>query len=167
MNQHASDAPQENQDESTGHGQPAGPSEQPAASDEQPVVSDEPVEVVDEPVEVVDEPAAPIVAELVQAAQVRRGSPFAIDPVTVRPVDNFVDMGPIRYTAMGAVAASILVLAFAAAATWWFPAGGTLIAALGCVLSIFGLYSTHKLISAGLLAVHLSLFVVCYGLSLS
>jgi hypothetical protein len=140
MNQHASDAPQQNRDESPGQTAESG---------------------------VEGEPDSAVVADLVKQAPIRRGSPFASDPVTVKPVDNFVDRGPMRYTAIGAVAASILVLAFAAAATLWFPAGGTLIAALGCVLSIFGLYSTYRITSAGLLAIHLSLFVVCYGLSLS
>ena len=117
-----------------------------------------------------DEPMTARLADAVDEASIRVGSPFAIDPITsepAKPIEVFLDVGPIRYTAMGAVAASIMVLAFAAAATWWFPAGGTLIASLGCVLSIFGLYSTYRMTSAGLLAIHLCLFVLCYGRSLS
>ena len=118
----------------------------------------------------------PIRANLVEtidgAQSIRIGSPFAVDPIDplagipAKRIEVLLDVGPIRYTAMGAVAASIMVLAFAAAAAWWFPAGGALIAALGCVLSIFGLYSTYRFTSAGLLAVHLCLFVVSYGRSL-
>ena len=109
-------------------------------------------------------------AETVDSPPLRVGSPFAVDPVAVsrakKPVETFHDVGPIRYTAMGAVAASVMVLGFAATAAWWFPAGGTMIAALGCVLSVFGLYSTYRLPSSGLLAVHLYLFVFCYLRSL-
>lgn len=145
MNQHAPDAPQEERDPSP-------------AQDLEPAAEGGP--------DGGREPDGVVIATLVEPAPIRKGSPFAIDPATVPPIDNFVDMGPIRYTAMGAVAASILVLCFAAAAAWWFPIGGTLIAALGCVLSIFGLYSTYRITSAGLLVIHLSLFVVCYSLAI-
>ena len=63
---------------------------------------------------------------------------------------------------MGSVAAAVMVMAFAVAAAFWFPAGGTLIAALGCLLSIFGLYSPFPIRSAGCLVVHAGLFLVCY-----
>lgn len=115
----------------------------------------------------VDEPA--VVAELVAPAvsgQVRIGSPFAVDPFEFDPsraIEAFYDVGPLKYTAMGAVAASALVLCFGLVAAYVFPAGGTMIAALGCVLSIFGMYSSYRLTAAALLAVHLGLFVVCYG----
>ena len=118
----------------------------------------------------------PIQASLVQTGDetpIRVGSPFAVDPIDpltetpAKKIEPFLDVGPIRYTAMGAVSASFMVVGFAAVATWWFPAGGTLIAALGCVLSIFGLYSSYRYTSAGLLTVHLCLFVVSYGRSLS
>jgi hypothetical protein len=147
MNQHASDGPQHDRDES-------------------------PDEVVDLGA-TQDDPDEPIAAQWVSAddaQSIRVGSPFVIDPIAAepsRPIEVLLDVGPIRYTAMGAVAASIMVLGFAAAATWWFPAGGTLIAALGCALSIFGLYSNYRITSAGLLAIHLCLFVLCYGRSLS
>ena len=101
---------------------------------------------------------------------VRRGSPFRVDPLDLpefyeRPVELIVD-GALRYTAMGAVTAAVVVAAFGAASAWWFPAGGTMIAALGCVLSIFGLYSNLKLTSVGMLSVHLAIFVVSYGRSI-
>ena len=98
----------------------------------------------------------------------RVGSPFAVDPLEhpEHPIEQIYDVGPLRYTAMGAVAAAIVVLIFASIGVWWFPAGGAMIAALGCMLSIFGLYSTFRYTAAGLLAVHLGLFVLSYGRSL-
>ncbi len=101
-----------------------------------------------------------------EASSVRVGSPFAEDPFEAdesRPIENLYDVGPVKYTAMGAVTASVLVLGFAAAAAYLFPAGGTMVAALGCLLSIFGMYSPWRLASAGLLAVHLCLFLLSYG----
>ena len=67
----------------------------------------------------------------------------------------------------GSVAAADMLLAFAAVAAWWFPSGGTMIAALGCVLSIFGLYSNYRIAAAGTLSLHLGLFILCYGRSIS
>ena len=146
MNQHASDVPQHDRDE---------PPRADVGSDAAEFAQDEPIIAK--------------LADTVDEASIRVGSPFAIDPSAAEPtepIETFHDVGPIRYTAMGAVAASVMVLGFAAAATWWFPAGGALIAALGCVLSIFGLYSPYRMTSATLLAIHLCLFVVSYGQSL-
>ncbi len=96
------------------------------------------------------------------------GSPFAaagsptaavaIEP----PIEALMDVGPLRYTAMGAVAASAMVLLFAATASWWFPTGGTMIAALGSVLSILGLYSPYRFTASVLLGLHLCLFLFSY-----
>jgi len=101
---------------------------------------------------------------------IRVGSPFAVDPVPSlpesKPAEAFYDVGPIRYTAMGAVAASAMVLVFGAAAAWWFPTGGVLIAALGCALSLFGMSSAYRITSIGLLATHLGMFVYSYIRSL-
>ncbi|MGI9470220.1 MAG: hypothetical protein ACR2NZ_01725 [Rubripirellula sp.] len=116
--------------------------------------------------------AEPITAKLVDdidESPLRVGSPFAVDPLEHHedvPIEQIYDVGPLRYTAMGAVAAAVLVLFFASIGVWWFPAGGAMIAALGCMLSIFGLYSTFRYTAAGLLAVHLCLFVFSYGRSL-
>jgi hypothetical protein len=103
---------------------------------------------------------------------IRVGSPFAVDPSPiagtsiqrrrVRP-EALYDVGPLRYTALGAVSAALLVLGFAAAAAWWFPGGGTIIAALGCALSIFGLYSNRKITASGCLVLHLLLFMISYS----
>jgi len=115
------------------------------------------------------QPLTARLADTVDETPIRAGSPFATDPIAALPAkttEPLLDVGPMRYTAMGAVAASVMVLGFAGTAAWWFPAGGALIAALGCVLSIFGLYSTYRKTSAGLLAIHLCLFVVSYGRSL-
>ena len=97
---------------------------------------------------------------------IRVGSPFAVDPLPSlpesKPAEAFYDVGPIRYTAMGAVAASAMVLVFGIAAAWWFPAGGVLIAALGCALSLFGTASAYRITSIGLLAAHLGMFLYSY-----
>ena len=101
---------------------------------------------------------------------IRVGSPFAVDPVipvvVSGPVEILYDVGPMRYTAMGSVAASLMVVFFAVAGVIWFPAGGALIAGLGCVLSIFGLYSSYRYTALSLLLVHLSIFVLTYFRSL-
>ncbi|MFK8113507.1 MAG: hypothetical protein AB8B91_14980 [Rubripirellula sp.] len=102
------------------------------------------------------------VATETEGETIRIGSPFAADPFQLQPVEVLYDVGPIRYTAMGAVAASVMVIAFALAAAFWFPSGGTLISALGCALSIFGLYSNYRYVAAGLLATHLGIFTYSY-----
>lgn len=98
---------------------------------------------------------------------IRVGSPFATDPLPSfqdsKPIEAFYDVGPIRYTAMGAVAASAMVLVFGAAAAWWFPGGGVLIAALGCGLSLFGAASAYRFTSLVLLAAHLGMFLYSYS----
>lgn len=109
------------------------------------------------------------VVEDALTTDIRVGSPFAVDPTipaAARPIEPFYDVGPIRYTAMGAVAAAIMVLGFASVAAWWFPSGGALIAALGCVLSVFGLYSAFRKTAISLLAIHLALFVLSYSRSI-
>ncbi len=91
---------------------------------------------------------------------IRVGSPFAIDPSM--PIEPLMDVGPIRYTAMGATAASAMVVGFALAAAGWFPVGGAAISALGCVLAIFGMFSPYRITATTLLAIHLALFVTNY-----
>ncbi len=105
---------------------------------------------------------------------VRVGSPFAVDPPELSlsyasfPIDRggFDDAGPMRYTAMGAVGASAMVVGFAAVSLMWFPVGGVLIALLGSALAVFGLFSSYRYSAMGLLAVHLGLFVANYLKSL-
>lgn len=102
---------------------------------------------------------------------IRHGSPFAVDPAWDAPLEPrepelFLDVGPLKYTAMGAVAASAMVVLFASAAAYWFPGGGTLIAGLGSVLAIFGLYSHYRLRALLCLIAHLVLFMVAYGRAL-
>ena len=115
------------------------------------------------------DPDTPIELHANEAA-IRVGSPFAVDPFAHdanRHIENFYDVGPLRYTAMGAVYASAMVVGFATAAAYFFPAGGAMIAALGCFLSIFGMYSSYRLTAAGLLTLHLCLFVFSFGRTLS
>lgn len=104
---------------------------------------------------------------------IRIGSPFKVDPpqsievagqsIIDASLEIDSDATPMRYVAMGSVAASVMVLAFAMAAVEWFPVGGAMIAGLGCLLSVFGLYSPHRLKSAALLVVHAAIFLFCYS----
>ncbi len=102
---------------------------------------------------------------------IRVGSPFAVDPVPLervaKPIESFYDVGPIRYTAMGAVTAAIMVIGFGAAAVAWFPAGGVLIAALGCGLSLFAMASVYRKTAIALLLIHLGIFVLSYVRTIS
>lgn len=102
------------------------------------------------------------------SGQIHAGSPFAGKPLPPRPEyeEQVYDIGPVRYTALGAVAAAILVLCFGAAAAWWFPAGGILIAALGCMLSLFGMLSPRKQTAALLLVTHVFVFLFSYSRAL-
>lgn len=100
-----------------------------------------------------------------EASEVRVGSPFAIDPPLVSgPLaeigEAFYDIGPTRYMAWGAVFASAIVLIFAGMSSFWFPAGGLLVSALGGLLGIAGMFSPRPIISAVLLGGHLGLFLL-------
>lgn len=107
---------------------------------------------------------------------VRVGSPFVsgsakatpppLEPPAPLTADQIHEVGVLRYTAMGSVAAAILVAFFAAIAMFWFPVGGILIAALGCILSLFGLMSQFKKMATGLLVAHLAFFVLSYSVVL-
>jgi len=167
MNQQAPGAPRDGNDPpETANSNPQG------SFDQAPVAMPEPSSDGEINAEI-DTDIQPIQARLVDGngeSVIRVGSPFALDP-TVRPVtrthERFDDLGSARYTASGAVVASIMVLGFASAAALWFPPGGALIAALGCVLAIIGLNSSYRFASAILLAGHLCLFVISYGRSLN
>ncbi len=74
--------------------------------------------------------------------------------------------GVMNYTAQGSAIASLMVVFFASAAAWWFPAGGVVIAGLGCGLAVGGLFSDYRLPSAGLLLIHLGLFFFSYSMAL-
>jgi len=100
-------------------------------------------------------------------AEIRTGSPFAVDPPETPPAvaDESPELwedGVLTYTALGATLASSVVTLFAAAALWWFPGGGIVVAALGCGLALFGLCSPRRLASGCLLAIHLGLFFASY-----
>ncbi len=105
--------------------------------------------------------------------EIREGSPFRQDPVFPagerRMGPSYADLGPFRYTAMGAASAAVLVLVFAGAGSWWFPVGGLLVAILGAVLSIVGLFarSRFRLVSALSLVLHVGFFMVSYVRSLT
>lgn len=82
---------------------------------------------------------------------------------------SYADLGPMRYTAMGAASAAVVVLLFAGLGAWWFPAGGALVAVLGAVLSIIGLFARQKFryTALGTLTLHIGLFMVSYVRSFS
>jgi hypothetical protein len=112
---------------------------------------------------------------------IRVGSPFRKDPPNMRaapiPVSApplsgeaaYGEFGPFRYTTMGASTAAVAVLLFAAIGAWWFPIGGALVAVLGTVLSIVGLFSTKRfrLAAIAMLPLHISLFFLSYARSLA
>lgn len=105
------------------------------------------------------------------SATVRVGSPFRGDPkpaefVPQAAINEAVIGSPARYTALGAVAASALVLLFAASGALWYPSGGVLVAALGCTLAVGGLFSARKKTSLGLLTMHLGLFLAAASRSI-
>jgi len=108
---------------------------------------------------------------------VRAGSPFRIDPPDLNSTDAeigeveavYADYGPFLYTAMGASLSAALVLIFAAAGSLWFPAGGAIVAVLGTVLSIVGLFAARRFrwAALGCLPLHVGLFFLSYARSLS
>lgn len=140
---------------------PSGPRSDPPSPSGQPIGADHPPD----PSSDAQDPAGEEASGDVEAV-VRVGSPFAVDPRVSNsppPAESLQELGPMKYTAMGAVGASILVVGFGVAAAYFFPAGGTLVAALGCLLSILGMYSSYRLTAACLLTLHLCLFVFSYG----
>jgi len=129
-----------------------------------------------------DETSEPMTTETTALTEgaIRVGSPFAVDPPprstrtaadssgpASNDIEAFYDVGAIRYTAMGAVLASVMVLGFGGVAAWWFPVGGVMIAALGCGLSLFGMASVYRFTSIGLLLAHLGMFIYSYSLAIN
>ena len=107
----------------------------------------------------------------VQAGEsIREGSPFRADPPAMLVGDfssgegAYLDLGPYRYTAMGAATSALLITAFAGLGAWWFPAGGVVVAMLGALLSIVGMYSPNRLrlVSIAALVFHAGLFLLSY-----
>ena len=108
---------------------------------------------------------------------VRVGSPFRKEPPPKRAVAisyasgeaAYGEFGPFRYVAMGAATSTVLVLAFAGMGAWWFPFGGAIVAVLGSMLAILGLFATFRLrlLSLGCLLGHLGLFFLSYVRSLT
>ena len=109
---------------------------------------------------------APVLARVVDETPDRIGSPFAATPsgkaVKQQKVIALQDLGPFQYTAMGGVVAAIMLLGFVIPALVWFPAGGCIIAALGCGVATLGLHSKLKRITTGVLISHTCLFLACF-----
>lgn len=101
---------------------------------------------------------------------IREGSPFRTEPAAMLAEQfasgesAYIDLGPYRYTAMGAAVSALLITMFAGLGAWWFPAGGVLVAMLGALLSIVGMYSPNRLrlVSIGALVLHSGLFLFSY-----
>lgn len=135
------------------------------------------------PASIGDQPAESPTGDLQPSSgnTIRIGSPFQQDPADLPPADSpkyvgqpsgeaaYGEFGPFRYTAMGAATAAVVVLGFAALGAWWFPAGGALVAVLGTVLSIVGLFSTKRFRYAAIatLPIHMGLFVLSYVRSMT
>lgn len=77
--------------------------------------------------------------------------------------EAFYDVGPTRYMAWGAVFASALVLLFAAASAFYFPAGALVITALGAALGAFGLASPQPKLSLALATMHVGLLLYSFS----
>lgn len=103
----------------------------------------------------------------------RKGSPFA--PGTAKPSEAItsafqrlvvdqetIGEGVWRETAASAAFASLMLVAFALLATFYFPAGGLAIAVLGIGMAFFGLSSRYKRLSIACIATHGILLSVCY-----
>ncbi|MEM6776322.1 MAG: hypothetical protein AAF670_01625 [Planctomycetota bacterium] len=101
--------------------------------------------------------------------EIRRGSPFA-EPdrqaVTVPALRGEVMPSPNQPidvgVAMAAPLASIIVMLFAAACCVWFPGGGLVVAPLGSLLALIGLFTKRRVVSAVLLTSHIAVFFACY-----
>ena len=121
----------------------------------------------------------PFVAKLVDASSeaaveetIRVGSPFRESSVAKPSLSGeaaYADYGPFLYIAMGSSVAASIVLLFAAAGSWWFPPGGALVAILGVILSIVGVFSNRRfrLMAIASLPIHAGLFVLSYSRSLT
>lgn len=103
------------------------------------------------------------------ASAPRVGSPFAVDPPavkqrrSVKPAATAAELGSWQITAGGAVLAAVMLVFFAAASAWYFPAGTAMTAALGGVMSLLGLSSLYPRLSFGLLVTHLALFLLAFA----
>lgn len=118
----------------------------------------------------------------VAGGSIRVGSPFREDPPDLMPERRggvsaggqpveaaYADYGPFLYTAMGASVSAVIVLFFDAAGVLWFPPGGALVAILGTILSLVGLFSVRRFrwTALAVLPAHVGLFVLSYFRTIS
>lgn len=73
-----------------------------------------------------------------------------------KSVVEFHDITTARYVAWGGVIASMIVVPQSILAATYFPAGGLLVAGLGCVLAIVGLSSPRVKTAAIVLVAHVA-----------
>lgn len=111
-------------------------------------------------------------------AGIRYGSPFAIDPQPAPHYDGegiaggaavpesgaaaAFEAGVANETAAGGVVAATVILPLAGIALWLFPLGGMLISGLGGALGVIGLTTRRQRWSAGVLVIHICVFVAAY-----
>lgn len=104
----------------------------------------------------------------------RKGSPFA--PGTAKPAEvvdsafqrwvphqETIGEDVWRETAASASFSSLMLIAFAFLATFYFPAGGLAIGMLGLAMALLGLSSRYKRLSVGCLVGHGVLLGVSYA----
>jgi hypothetical protein len=121
---------------------------------------------------------ARVVNPLSTEAGIRYGSPFAVDPQPGPQSDGqgisgspavpesgaaaAFEAGVANETAAGGVIAATVILPLAGIALWLFPLGGMLISGLGGALSVIGLTTRRQRWSAGVLVIHICVFVAAY-----
>lgn len=118
-------------------------------------------------------PAVTIKSAALAIGPVRVGSPFAPGTASGPQIKSspavvavsLAELNALMYLAMGATAAAVMVLVFAIIGTFLFPVGGLMVAALGVVLAVLGIFSKQKRYqwtAASMLPLHLTAAGVCY-----
>ncbi|TWT74133.1 hypothetical protein [Allorhodopirellula solitaria] len=112
-----------------------------------------------------DESARPVEKVSANEEPVRRGSPFAhsSEPSdTVSSATPELVLDPQWGVLRAANWASAWVAICALACLGLFPAGGVIVATLGCALATVGLFSSRVIAAAMLLGLHAWIFFACY-----
>lgn len=118
-------------------------------------------------------PAVSIKTAALAIGPVRVGSPFAPGTASAPSIKSsptvsavsLAELNALMYLAMGATAAAVLVLLFAILGTILFPVGGLMVATLGVVLAVLGIFSKQKRYqwtAASMIPLHITAAGVCY-----